>query len=124
MANAIEGVVGHGEGQCKLGEGQERGPERQGVDEVQILRVVAWQHHGSHRKQRDACKTGGGWERMSVCVCVCVCVCVWVWVWVCVRAYVSACVDGRVCICVCVCVCVCVGVCVCVRVCACVCVRA
>src|SRR4029434_7240478 len=89
MANAIEGVVGHGEGQCKLGEGQELGPERQGVDEVQILRVVTWQHHGSHRKQRDACKNRGECERMSVCVCVYVCVyvCGWMWVWVWVRMW-------------------------------------
>lgn len=53
MADAVEGVVGHGEGDPELGKADQEGSDRQGVDQVQVVRVAPGQHQSSQGKGRD-----------------------------------------------------------------------
>ena len=44
MADTVEGVVGDWEGDAKLGQADEEGPHGEGVDQVQVVGVVTWEH--------------------------------------------------------------------------------
>ena len=51
MADAVVRVEVHGEGQAKLGKGDQLRPEREGVDEVQVVWVIARQHQRGQSKR-------------------------------------------------------------------------
>lgn len=42
MADAVEGVERHWEGDAKLGQSDETGAEVERVDHVQVVRVTSW----------------------------------------------------------------------------------
>lgn len=44
MADSVQGVVGHREGNAKLGKAEQSRANGQGVDQVKVVWIVTWQH--------------------------------------------------------------------------------